>query len=363
MILVGWTPDHLAAAVEELRACTSVGEAVPRIVARVGFALTKDALNSAFRRHRLERPSDYLRRVSRAATPVPVDDYEEAEPEPDTQRNPRTPVAPLASTEPLTADRTYVDREPEPPPRASSIVERLLVIPDLHAPYHDRQAWRVVLEAGRELRPTRIIVLGDFADAWCVSDHDKSPRRANDLEVELEVVRECRADLDALGASTKHFIEGNHEVRLARYIATRAPALHRMLSIQEELGLAANGWTWTGYRDWLPVGDAFFTHDPDASGMNAHRVARNAFEATAVIGHTHRLSQEYSGNVRGETHAGISLGWLGSFELADYRHRAKKLREWTHAFGVGYVDDRGHVTVHPIPIAGGRAVVEGRLVA
>ena len=44
-----------------------------------------------------------------------------------------------------------------------------LVLGDVHAPYHDRKAWRLMLKAVRGLKIDEITLLGDIADFYAVS--------------------------------------------------------------------------------------------------------------------------------------------------------------------------------------------------
>jgi predicted phosphodiesterase len=60
-------------------------------------------------------------------------------------------------------------------------LSRGLIVPDVHRPYHDRKAWRLMLRAAKEFQPDWIWILGDFADCLAVSRHSKDPRRATQL--------------------------------------------------------------------------------------------------------------------------------------------------------------------------------------
>ncbi len=94
-------------------------------------------------------------------------------------------------------------------------LRRVLFIPDCHIPFHDEKAWNLMLKAAREFKPDTLVVLGDFADFYSVSAHDKNPTRVSNLEYEVGIVREKRAQLDKLGATRKIFVEGClHPTRL-----------------------------------------------------------------------------------------------------------------------------------------------------
>lgn len=241
-------------------------------------------------------------------------------------------------------------------------LKRGLIIPDCHAPYVDKVAWRVLLAAGRALKPDFIVILGDFGDFYSVSNHSKDPRRVMLLDEEIRCVNERLSELDALGAKEKHFIEGNHENRLQRYLDDHAPALKGLLTVRDQFKLKERGWSFTPYKDFLSLGKISFTHDVGKAGKYAHYDAQMAFEGNVVIGHTHRLGYTVVGNVRGKPHLGAMLGWLGDFEEVDYMHRARARRDWVHGFGIAYMEPNGNVHVTPVPIVNGSVIVEGKLV-
>lgn len=242
-------------------------------------------------------------------------------------------------------------------------LEKLLFVPDTHVPYHDVKAWSLLLKVGKVLRPDRIVILGDFADFYAVSDHDKDPNRARGLESEIKSCRERLDELDALGASKKYYVSGNHEDRLERYLMRRAPELFNMVKIPEILGLRERGWSYVPYKSDVRIGKVYITHDTGVAGANAHQRALTDYQTNVIIGHTHRLGYAVVGNAKGEPHVGAMLGWLGDFDKVDYMHSIKARRDWAHGFGLGYMRPDGVVHIHPVPIVRNSVVVEGKLIS
>lgn len=244
----------------------------------------------------------------------------------------------------------------------SSGLVRVLLVPDCHIPYHDPGAWALLMKAGQALRPDIVVCLGDFADFYSVSAHDKNPERAHDLQAEVGTVKERLAELASLNPRRKVYLAGNHEDRLERYLMQRAPALFGSVRIPEVLGLYEDGWEFVPYRQSFRLGKLHLTHDIGQAGRNAHRVAADTFQGSAIIGHTHRLEYGVIGNADGPPILGAMLGWLGDFSRVDYLHQVKARRDWVHGFGVGYMEPNGVVHLQPCPIVGGKVVVGGRLV-
>lgn len=240
---------------------------------------------------------------------------------------------------------------------------RILFIPDCHIPYEDRKAWALMLKAARRLRPDTIVVLGDFLDFYSVSAHDKDPRRVRLLDEEIRCGNERLSELDALGATRKVFIKGNHEWRLERYLMTRAPELFNLVRMRDLLKLDERGWECVEYREHARIGRLYATHDAGKAGDRAHAQALADFQSNVVIGHTHRLGYAVVGSAKGKAHVGAMFGWLGDENRADYMHRIKALRDWAKGFGVGYMDQAtGVVHVRPVPIVLGSVVLDGVLI-
>ncbi len=241
-------------------------------------------------------------------------------------------------------------------------MRRLLFVPDTHRPYHDRDAFALMLKSARHFRPHVVVVLGDFGDCYSISQHDKDPSRAEDFEDE---VTDINRGLDEIEAATpiaeRFFVAGNHEHRLERFLQTNAPPLFSMLTIPKLFRLQERGWHYTRYQRALKLGKLHITHDEGNAGPQAHERARSSFEGNVTIGHTHRMALSYRGNAKGRSHVGAMFGWLGDIEKIDYVHRVKA-QQWQLGFGIGYMQANGTVHLQPVPIIDGACVVAGKLI-
>lgn len=240
-------------------------------------------------------------------------------------------------------------------------MERLLIVPDTHAPYHDERAWKLMLKVARVFKPQTIIHLGDLVDCYSLSAHSRDPSRTLRWVEERTAGRELRKTLDALKPQRKVFIEGNHEYRLVRYIEDKAPDLHGSIQMDWELRMSENGWEYVPYREHAKVGKVYFTHDTGNSGKYTTARAMETFGHSVVLGHHHQMQYAVMGDATGKNIVGAQFGWLGDPKQADYMHRIKALRSWSLGFGVGYKDSDGLVFLTPIPIVQYRCCVEGRI--
>lgn len=340
-----WTPDRIAVALRLVRASRTTNEAVDAVSRELGPVGWSHISDMFRRRMRLTALHELGTAVGDTIPPPP-----------------RVPV------------EIVDDRPTDPPTHAyeehtihdafvSEGIERILIVPDCHHPYVDAGAWRLMLKCARLFKPDRIVVLGDFVDFYAVSDHDKDPRRATQIDAEVKAANEALDDLDALGAAHRHFCEGNHETRLHRYLTRHAPALLDTVDVPSLLRLHERGWTFTRYGQHHRVGDLWFTHAVNgAAGRQAHHRAGATFQRSVAIGHTHRIATTAFGNVLGDRYMASMFGWLGSAVEQSYSHDAAKASEWALGFGLGWKLPDGTVHTQAVPIVGYTAVVAGVVV-
>ena len=243
-------------------------------------------------------------------------------------------------------------------------LEKILLIPDVHVPYHDKDAFNLMLKAGKEFKPQHVIIMGDFADFYGVSSHSKDPNRALKLKEEIESTKEALDQVIALGAKNNVFVAGNHEDRLERYLRDRAPELFNFISIPKILELKEKGFKYVPYKRAYKLGKLNVTHDTGVAGRYAHYKALDTFQHNIVIGHTHRIGYAVEGNANGERHLCAQFGWLGDVEEIDYMHQVKARKEWSLGFGIGYLDPKtGVVYLIPVPIVNGTCLIEGKIIS
>jgi len=313
-----WTPAKVAQAVTVLNGSKSVGAAAKKLRCSTG------ALRAAFQRRGKGSPSDHLGAV------------------------------------PGTVFAKFFFSEPTPDP-----IERVLVCPDIHIPYHDQNAWETFLRAAVAFQPDRLVFLGDGADCYEISEFAKDPARKHNFFSEMEAVNVEFDRVSALGIKKVDYLLGNHEDRLNRLIAKRAPELHGFTSLPKILRFKERGWTWHEYGEQLQIGKIFFAHDYGPSGARAVSQALAATGHSVLFGHTHRAQVEYVGTTDGTRHVGMSCGWLGDYNSLAfaYARRWKAKKEWTHAFASVEIEratGHGYAQLHPI--IDGHVLIGGQLV-
>lgn len=136
--------------------------------------------------------------------------------------------------------------------------QRILLISDLHVPYHHRDAIDFLAYLKAKYNPTRVICLGDELDKHALSYHDSDPDLASagdELIKALPVIAELYKlfpNMDILAS--------NHGSLVWRKAKTHGIPRHYIKSYNEVLGVGA-GWKW--YDDLvikLPNGNSCYLH-------------------------------------------------------------------------------------------------------
>lgn len=185
-------------------------------------------------------------------------------------------------------------------------IEKYLVIPDIHVPFHCRKYISIVNKVLKAGKFAGLIQLGDFCDFYQLSSFDKDPSRKHDILSELQdykaiLTRWARTLYGGNPKATLHQLEGNHEDRLRRFIWTKAPELAKIIpSIPKMLGLSEMPLKakWHKYEKWdsCIVGDVTLHH---GVYFNQHTAANNLkiYGRKFIQGHTHRLQTATKGEM------------------------------------------------------------------
>jgi len=208
------------------------------------------------------------------------------------------------------------------------------------------------------MRPDVLVIIGDFADCYAVSSHAKDPARAQSFRDEVVAVSRELRRLEALRIPRMVYCEGNHEFRLARYIAAQAREFHGIVDVRGLLGIDAHGWEWVAYRDSLKIGKMIFTHDVDRCGVYAVRQSLLDVGGNIVIGHSHRGGTWYE-----HGHVALNVGHMVDLSTIDYRHKLRAARDWTHGFGWVTQDSTGVGWCQFVPVIDGRCIIDGQIIS
>ena len=225
-------------------------------------------------------------------------------------------------------------------------MRRILVLPDIHAPYQDQRALDVVLNYAAAHKWTEVVQLGDLVDFNSISAHNKGKPKLVEGERVLAEVSAAEAVLADIRAATDCvplvWLKGNHEWRWDRFVEEH-PALEGLVALEDML-LYTNDKLIECYPHGAiyRVGKVSFTHGVYVNKNHATTHAQN-FGCNVVYGHTHQV-QQYAATAlgKGKAHGAWSMGCLSKLDMPYLEGRPSN---WQHAFGEVYVEAGGLFSV------------------
>lgn len=179
-----------------------------------------------------------------------------------------------------------------------------LVIPDAHVlPGKDLDRFYALGRLIVERKPDNIVIMGDFVtleslSAWDLGKAGKmeGKRYSEDCFCGKQALSIIKEAIDKAGYKPNFvFVLGNHEDRLARYLATR-PELDAHLDVVKDLELSRYGVTEiVPYRGFAELEGVLFTHavmnaaNQPVGGKTALAAIAQTVSKSVVIGHLHRF--------------------------------------------------------------------------
>jgi len=233
-----------------------------------------------------------------------------------------------------------------------------LVIPDVHVPFHNAQAYNLMLRIAKASKIDGITILGDFGDFYGAGGHGNTPGVEKDLKWEIREVNKKLNELDKLFPEQKKvFIQGNHEWRLERYIANNAEELDGIITSESVLDMQRrirdNNWTWIPYTPdqltRIAHSKLFARHEPLMNGVHVAHGSVVKAGCSIIFGHTHRHQQSQVSMANGDQHIGISSGWLGDYKNKVFSY-TKGFNQWAIGFTFVTVKPNGHFFADFCPI-------------
>lgn len=237
---------------------------------------------------------------------------------------------------------------------------KVLFVPDFHAPYQDDKAINACVSFAKWWKPEWVIFLGDGVDFYAVSHFDRDPERKHKLQEEIDAAYKVLFKFrKALPKAQMHYIRGNHEDRLRKYIWRQAEELSGLRSLDVPILLGLKQLKITYHETGRMRFHSVLVKHGDVVRKFAGYTAKGEFESTLVngiSGHTHRLAI-YSQS----TEAG-DFAWMESGCLCDLnpQYMEGKTPNWQHGFGIGFFKEnskRFHFDI--VRIIDGRAMWSG----
>ena len=218
--------------------------------------------------------------------------------------------------------------------------KRVLVFNDPHLPFHDPLALNLCLIVAADIKVDEIIIDGDLLDFYNINSHGpKHPDVIQTLEDELSAGKLFLEKLrDAFPLAKIHFIFGNHEDRLDRFIIKDCKSFYNIVKLEAQLNLEKLHITHQPYNSFYQLTDNLrIQHSPPSYGVNAARTSlMSKLDMSYAWACTHRLDYACLTGGSGEIYEAWTNGWLGSTTLTEEHARvfsyAKKHEKWQQGF-------------------------------
>ena len=234
--------------------------------------------------------------------------------------------------------------------------ETVLWVSDHHVPYHDVKAIKGTIDLAKDIQPDKIIFGGDVVDFYQVSSFDKDVNRAFKLQQDVDKGHEMLLQYRCACPDTEMiYLEGNHEVRMKRYLkknpelsGIRALTVPALLEL-DELDIE--------YRDNLFYKGFLFKHGDYTNKYHANKELE-VEGISGMAGHNHRNQMMARSDRRGDR-AWYSVGHLSDVAKQDYM--SNKAVNWQQGIAIIHFKKRSkrfHVT--SIPLSSSKFIYNGK---
>lgn len=251
----------------------------------------------------------------------------------------------------------------------------LVAMPDTHGCFVDNPACLAALEDVKRLQPSIIVLLGDHVDCGgFLAEHQTLGYVAESDYSYQDDVNAANQFLDALAAAAPNaqivYLEGNHEIRIERWIMTQrmrnkkdAEFLRNLVGPRTVLSLDKRNIRWVarglkhdgiGVPGVIKIGKCYFTHG-SYTGTSCARKHLERFGGNVVFGHVHSAHDYQTRTVSEERIGAWSPGCLCEQQPL-YMHTNPS--SWVHGYHLQIVQhDESFLPVN-VPIIAGRSYLD-----
>jgi predicted phosphodiesterase len=217
-----------------------------------------------------------------------------------------------------------------------------LVMADLHIPYHELTPIESAIKRAQYESAIGVLLLGDFMDCASLSYWQSDRKRDFNKEVEdsiqaLDWIRQELPDAQIV------YKPGNHEYRLPRLFASKAPELIEspLMAWETVMGFEERGIEFLDYNQIVNAGKLPLIHGHEVRTISkAVNAARGLFLKTkswSLCAHCHSTSQHTTRTIRKDMVTTWSIGCLCDLE-PDYSPIGN---DWNWGFALIQVEKNG----------------------
>ena len=189
--------------------------------------------------------------------------------------------------------------------------DKILILNDVHIPYHNKRAFVQALEHGKTENITAILLNGDIFDFYGISRWEKNPKE-RDFKYEVETIRGILYALRyEFPDANIYFRYGNHEERYIKYMQNRCLELFGIpeFSMESMLHFDKLGIISFSERVLIEFGGYTILHGHEIAANHIERYLQIA-KKSLIVGHHHRTQYSQSRAIDGSIIKGHMIGCL-----------------------------------------------------
>jgi predicted phosphodiesterase len=217
--------------------------------------------------------------------------------------------------------------------------KRILILSDVHLPYHSIDAITAAFSFATKEKPDAILLNGDLLDFFSLSRFVKDPK-ARSFAHELEAFRRFFEIVQATFGVKVYYKLGNHEERYQHFLWMKAGELEGVqeFDLSNIIKARAEGVEVIKDKRIIKLGALNVLHGHEFGGsiFSPVNIARGLFlrgKVSAMQGHNHQTSEHTESNMNGEITTTFSLGCL-----CELNPSYLPINKWNHGFAMVDVD-------------------------
>lgn len=235
--------------------------------------------------------------------------------------------------------------------------DNILLISDLHIPYHNVEAITLAIDYGIKAKVNTIFINGDLMDFHQLSRFMKDPKKRS-VKHEFDTTKQFLVSLrEAFPAAEIYWLKGNHCVRYEHWLMTKAYEIFddEYYHLENRLRLNEQRVKIIDDKTLVKAGQLSITHGHHVmrgffSPVNSARGAWMKAKQSVIIGHVHKVSNHVEVNLDGQTFGCWSTGSLCELR-PDY---SPLVSNYQHGFAHVVVDHDGTFAVNNYQIINGK---------
>jgi predicted phosphodiesterase len=202
--------------------------------------------------------------------------------------------------------------------------DNILLISDLHIPYHNIPAVTIALDYGKKEKVNTIFINGDLLDCHSISKFESDPKKRS-IKQEFDATREFLTQLrKAFPKASIYWLKGNHCIRWEKFLYSKVREIwdDDYFFLEERLQLNSVGVKILDDKVLVKAGKLSITHGHHIfkgafTPVNPSRGAFLRAKQSLIVGHLHRPSHHPETDLDGKIISCWSTGCLCELR-ADY---------------------------------------------